>query len=347
MHPLVMRTPSSFVAALPATIACVVSVVISAGLSSPALASSMAKQSAPETSVQRSVEVPQIEFTQEEFDNQRLRMHTLVESGVLTDQQMRVRLDQMQAMLADPASTARMFTLYVKGRDQLDQQFDSGTISAFSKQVQMEALDSMIFGAPSPETGNATQQLEEGVAFGIGLLILYTTLQQQMGPNDNPDPEVIDERIIRRLEALYQKMGTDGKLAPKQLETRLANLRDLPKLKAQLARMRAAEELGKARVRLQRMVDRGEISLEQMKQRLARLREQSRASMPPPTQTDYEAEAKTLALAVEMGVITPEQMQERLDKLKKKMVPSAVTEEGSKPPLPTPPLETTAEELPE
>ena len=300
MRPLGLRTPPSSLMALSVTIACTVSVELRVGSGAWALPSWRAVQDAPETPVQASVEVPQIEFTQEEYDAQRLRMDALVESGALTDQQMQVRLDQMQAMLADPASTARMFTLYVKARDQLDEQFESGAISAFSRQVQMEALDSMIFGAPGPKTGNPTQQLEEGVAFGIGLPILYTSLQKQMEPDEESDPEEIDKRIIRRLEALYRKMGSDGKLAPRQLESRLANLRDLPKLKAQLARMRATEELSKARVRLQRMVDRGEI--------------------------------------------TPEQMQDRLDELKKKMAASGATRNGSKPPPSTPPLETAPEQ---
>ncbi|MEE2681731.1 MAG: hypothetical protein VX641_05090 [Planctomycetota bacterium] len=347
MHSLFTRIPSAFLAALSVTSACVVSVQTSAGLSPSPPVSSTAGQSASETPVQASPADRQVEFTQEEFAAQRLRMDTLVASGALTDQQRRVRIDRMQAMLDDPASTARMFTLYVRGREQLDQQFDSGAISAFSRHVQMEALDSMIFGAPGPKPGNPTEQLEEGVAFGIGLPILYTTLQKQMEPDEDPDPKVLDKRILRRLEVLYRTMGADGRLAPKQLEQRLANLLDLPRLEAQLARMQANEELGKARVRLQRMVDRGELSREQMNQRLARLREQSAASMPPPTPADYESQARALARYVELGVITPEQMQARLDELARRTESSDVTEDGAKQPPSTPPLETTPEERPE
>ena len=103
MHSLFTRIPSAFLAALSVTSACVVSVQTSAGLSPSAPVSSTAGQSASETPVQASPADRQVEFTQEEFAAQRLRMDTLVASGALTDQQRRVRLDRMQARLDELA----------------------------------------------------------------------------------------------------------------------------------------------------------------------------------------------------------------------------------------------------
>ncbi|MEE2681730.1 MAG: M56 family metallopeptidase [Planctomycetota bacterium] len=85
---------------------------------------------------------------------------------------------------------------------------------------------------------------------------------------------------------------------------------------------KAKAEYDEAVSRMRRMVKSGEITREQMEQRLNRMK-QKMAPAAGLSRADYEAAVQKMTAMVESGEITREQMEQRLNRMKQKMAPAA------------------------
>ena len=222
----------------------------------------------------------------------------------------------------------------------------SGRILAATGEPLMHRI-SRLFGSDQPQPLNAgwrtvsacTLLAVAGLACATAAIDPIATAQDR----DVPRAEQVDlEELKARIEGRIRAMGADlrEQVAAGRISEADARARFEEGEKRMWMRYRAAEEQNATRgksepdhdaavERMTRMVKNGEITKEQMRQRLDRMKQAESKGRPDArrrmSRADYDAAVERMTGMVKNGEITKEQMQQRLDRMKQ-----AASKEGAK-----------------
>ena len=272
-----------------------------------------------------------------------------IAAGKITEEEGRARYEALRQRLTDrkagavekPQQAKPKKTRSIDGagvRKRLEAAIESGAMTweeARQKYIEVMEKDDRGRGAlirARLEEGIAAGKITEDQAVEIYIEMMEEGQQDSEEQGSGVKKETRQRSVTRQdyaeAQAKMEKMVEAGEITAEQMRERLAGMRKMIGRPSEKTETRQGtvtrQDYAEAEAKMEKMVEAGEITAEQMRERLAGMRkmigrpsEKTETRQGTVTRQDYaEAEAK-MEKMVEAGEITAEQMQQRLAGMRK------------------------------